>query len=91
MDTNENTSSAVLAFSRNLKIFFQNLSAKKQVIDTVLNIAKSASRKVGEKTLNAIASNLTPNSKQILSKNTTPPQRKSDSTRIINNLISGSG
>jgi len=58
-----------------LKDFLSGFIIKKQVVDTALNIARSARQKAGQKTIDFASSKLTPKSQQILSKlvSSTPP------------------
>jgi len=71
--------------------------SKKQVVDTALNVARSAGQKVGQKAIDLASSKLTPKSQQILSKLVSPapplapqgPQKMT--TPNLNNLIAGSG
>jgi len=84
-----------------LKNFLSGFISKKQVVDTALNIARSAGQKAGQKTINFASSKLTPKSQQILSKlvpsasqAATPPlapQGTQQVTPNLNNLIAGSG
>jgi len=80
-----------------LKDFLSGFISKKQVVDTALNIARSA----GQKAIDFASSKLTPKSQQILSKlvSSTPPlapqgatpQKAQQVTPNLNNLIAGSG
>jgi len=84
-----------------LKDFFSGFISKKQVVDTALNIARSAGQKAGQKAIDFTSSKLTPKSQQILSKlvSSTPPltpqgatpQKVQQVTPTLNNLIAGSG
>jgi len=75
--------------------------SKKQVVDTALNIARSAGQKAGQKAIDFASSKLTPKSQPILSKlvSSTPPlapqgatlQKAQQVTPNLNNLIAGSG
>jgi len=58
-----------------LKDFLSGFICKKQVVDTALNIARSAGQKAGQKAIDFASSKLTPKSQQILSKlvSSTPP------------------
>ena len=51
-----------------LKDFLSGLISKKKVVDTALNIARSAGQKTGQKAIDFASSKLTPKSQQILSK-----------------------
>jgi len=78
--------------------------SKKQIVDTTLNVTRTAGQKVGQKATTAVndfvASKLTPKS-QMLSKITTTPVKKAaqkttqettqEIARNINNLIAWSG
>jgi len=84
-----------------LKDFLSGFISKKQVVDTTLNIARSAGQKAGQKTIDFASSKLTSKSQQILSKlvSSTPlhaprgatPQKAQQVTPNLNNLIAGSG
>ena len=80
-----------------LKDFLSGFISKKQVVNTALNIARSAGQKAGQKAIDFASSKLTPKSQQILSKlvSSTPPLApqgsKQATTPNINNLIAGSG
>jgi len=84
-----------------LKDFLSGFISKKQVLDTALNIARSAGQKAGQKAIDFASSKLTPKSQQILSKlvSSTPPlapqgatpQKAQQVTTNLNNLIAGSG
>jgi len=84
-----------------LKDFLSGFISKKQVVDTALNIARSAGQKAGQKAIDFANSKLTPKSQQILSKlvsSTRPlapqavtPQKAQQVTPNFNNLIAGSG
>jgi len=86
-----------------LKDFLSGFISKKQVVDTALNIARSAGQKVGRKAIDFVSSKLTPKSQQILSKlvSSTPPLTPQGTTPQkallqvttpnLNNLIAGSG
>jgi len=76
--------------------------SKKQVVDTALNIARSAEQKAEQKAIDFASSKLTPKSQQILSKpvSSTPPLAPQGATPQkaqqvtapnLNNLIAGSG
>jgi len=52
----------------NLKDFLSGFISKKQVVDTALNIARSAGQKAGQKAIDFASSKLTPKSQQFLSK-----------------------
>jgi len=69
--------------------------SKKQVVDTALNIAKSAGQKAGQKAIELVSSKLTPKSQQILSKLATPQVAttvpSTPSLTNLNNLIVGTG
>jgi len=58
-----------------LKDFLSGFISKKQVVDTALNIARSAGQRAGQKAIDFVSSKLTPKSQQILSKlvSSTPP------------------
>jgi len=83
-----------------LKDFLLRFISKKQVVDTALNIARSAVQKAGQKAIDFASSKLTPKSHQILSKlvSSTPPlasqgatpQKAQQVTTNFNNLIAGS-
>ena len=60
-------SAALEVFSK-LKDFLSGFISKKQVLDTALNIARSAGQKAGQKAIDFASSKLTPKSQQILSK-----------------------
>jgi len=73
-----------------------------QVVDTALNIARSAGQKAGQKAIDFPSSNFTPKSQQILSKlvsstpplapqGTTPQKAQQVTTPNLNNLIAGFG
>jgi len=49
-----------------LKDFLSGFISKKQVVDTALNIARSAGQKAGQKAIDLASSKLTPKSQQIL-------------------------
>jgi len=84
-----------------LKDFLSGFISKKHVVDTALNIARSAGQKAGQKAIDFASSNLTPKSQQILSKLvfSTPPlapprstsQKAQQMTPNLKNLIAGSG
>jgi len=84
-----------------LKDFLSGFISKKQVVDTALNIARSAGQKAGQKAIDIASSNLTLKSQQISSKlvSSTPPlapqgatpQKAQEVTTNLNNLIAGSG
>ena len=81
-----------------LKDFFSGFINKKQVVDTALNIARSAGRKAGQNAIDFASSKLTPKSQQILSKllsSSTPPLASQKTQQVttlnLNNLIAGSG
>ena len=102
MDIKESIKSAALGFFPKLKDL-QDSSEKKQVVDTTLNIVRSAGQKAGQKAIDFASSKLTPKSQQILSKrvsSTHPlapqgatPQKALPqvTTPNLNNLIPGSG
>jgi len=80
-----------------LKDFLSGFIRKKQVVDTALNIARSA----GQKAIDSASSKLTPKSQQILSKlvSSTPPltsqatmpqEPQQVTTPNLNNFIAGS-
>jgi len=85
-----------------LKDFLLGFISKKQVVDTTLNIARSARQKAGQKAIDLASSKLTPKSQQILSKlvSSTPPLAPQGATPQkallqvttpnLNNLIAGS-
>ena len=84
------------------KDFLSGFISKKQVVDTALNIARSAGQKAGQKAIDFVSSKLTPKLQQILSKlvSSTPPLAPQGATlqkaqRVttpnLNNLIVGSG
>ena len=83
------------------KDFLSGFISKKQVVDTALNIARSAGQKAGQKAIDFASSKLTPKSQQILSKPQSPippfapqgatPQKAQQVTTNLNNLIAGSG
>jgi len=83
------------------KDFLSGFISKKQVVDTTLNIARSAGQKAGQKAIDFVSSKLTPKVQQILSKfvSSTPPlapqgatpQKAQQATTNLNNLIAGSG
>jgi len=56
--------------------------SKKQVVDTALNIARSAGQKAGQNAIDFASSKLTPKSQQILSKlvSSTPPLAPQEAT-----------
>ena len=58
-----------------LKNVLSEFISKKQVVDTALNIARSAGQKAGQKAIDFASSKLTRKSQQILSKlvSSTPP------------------
>jgi len=84
-----------------LKDFLSGFISKKQVVDTTLNIARSAGQKAGQKAIDFASSKLTAKSQQILSKlvSSTPPfapqgstpQKAQQMTPNLNNLTAGSG
>ena len=79
-----------------LKDFLSGFISKKQVVDTALNIARSAGQKAGQKAIDFASSKLSPKSKQILSKlvsSTLPlaPQKAQQAAPNLNNLTAGSG
>jgi len=51
MVTEENIKSVALEFFQNSKTFCQNSSVKSKIVDTALNIARSAGQKAGQKLL----------------------------------------
>jgi len=83
-----------------LKDFLSRSISKQQVVDTALNIARSAGQKAGQKATDFASSKLTPKSQQILSKlvSSSPPlapqgatpQKAQQVTTNLNNLIAGS-
>jgi len=97
----ESIKSVALEFLQSSKTFCQDSSVKKQVVDTPLNIARSAGQKAGQKAIDFASSKLTPKSQQILSKlvSSAPPpapqgatpQKAQQVTTNLNNLIAGSG
>ena len=86
-----------------LKDFLSGFISKKQVVDTALNIARSAGQKAGRKAIDFASSKWTPKSQQISSKlvSSTPPLAPQGvtpqkalpqvTTPNSNNLIAGSG
>ena len=85
-----------------LKDFLLGFISKKQVVDTALNIARSAGQKAGQKAIDFASSKLTPKSQQILSnlvssesslapQGSTPQKAQQVTTQNLNNLIAGSG
>jgi len=85
-----------------LKDFLSGFISKKKVVDTALNIARSARQKAGQKAIDFASSQLTPKSQQILSKlvsstpplapqGATPQKAQQLTTPNLNNLIAGSG
>jgi len=80
-----------------LKDFFPGFISNKQVVDTVLKIARSAGKKAGQKAIDFASSKLTPKSQQILSKlvSSVPPLAPQEPQQVttpnLNNLIAGSG
>jgi len=80
-----------------LKDFLSEFISKKQVVDTALNIARSAGQKAGQKAIAFASLKLTPKSQQILSKlvSSTPPLAPQKAQQVttpnLNNLIAGSG
>jgi len=84
-----------------LKDFLSGFISKKQVVETDLNIARSAEKKAGQKAIDFASSKLTPKSQQIVSKlvSSTPPlvlqgatqQKAQQVITNLNNLITGSG
>jgi len=85
-----------------LKDFLSGFISKKQVVDTALNIARSAGQKAGQKAIDFASSKLTPKSQQILSKlvsstppfapqGSTPQKAQQMTTPNLNNLIARSG
>jgi len=80
-----------------LKDFLSGFISKNQVVDTALNIARSAGQKAGQKAIDFASSKLTPKSQQILSTlvSSTPllaPQGSQQvTTPNLNNLIVGPG
>jgi len=79
-----------------LKDFLSGFISKKQVVDTALNIARSAGQKVEQKAIDFASSKLTPKSQQILSKlmSSTPPLAPKGSQQVtpnLNYLTAGSG
>ena len=67
MGINEIPSRWLWKFSK-LKDVLSGFISKKQVVDTALNIARSAGQKAGRKAIDFASSKLTPKSQQILSK-----------------------
>jgi len=73
--------------------------SKKQVVNTALNITRSAGHKAGQKAIDFASSKLTTKSQQILSKlvSSTPPlapqrstpQKAQQVTTNLNNLVAG--
>jgi len=81
-----------------LKDFLSGLTSQKQVVETALNIARSAGQKAGQKAIDFASSKLTPKTQQILSKRVssvsqaaTPQKAQQMTTRNLNTLIAGSG
>jgi len=84
-----------------LKDFLSGFISKKQVVDTILNSARSAGQKAGQKAIDFASSKLTLKSQQILLKlvSSTPPLARQGSTphkaqqvtTNLNNLTAGSG
>ena len=81
-----------------LKDILSGFISKKQVVDTALNIARSAWQKAGQKAIDFASSNLTPKSQQILSKlvsstpqAATPQGAQQMTTPNLKNFIVGSG
>ena len=84
-----------------LKDFFLGFISKNHVVDTALNIVRSAGQKAGQKAFDFASSKLNPKSQQTLSKlvsSTTPlaskastPQKALQVTPNLNNLIAGLG
>ena len=93
---------AALGFFQKLKDFLSGFISKKQVVDTALNIARSAGQKAGQKAVDFAILKLTPKSQQILSKlvssapplasqAATPQKAQQVTTPNLNNFIAGSG
>jgi len=85
-----------------LKDFMSGFINKRQIVDTALNIARSAGQKAGQKDIDFASSKSTPKSQQILSKlmsstpllapqGATPQKTQQLTTPNLNNLIAGSG
>jgi len=82
-----------------LKDFLSKFINKKQVVDTALNIAKSAGQKAGRKAIEFASSKLAPKSQKNLSKLVAPQGTPQVATTVpstpsltdLNNLIAGSG
>ena len=85
-----------------LKDFLSGFISKNQVVDTTLNIARSAGQKAGQKAIDFASSKLTPKSQQILStlvsstpslapQGATPQKAQQVTTPNLNNLIAASG
>jgi len=85
-----------------LKDFLSGFINKKQIVDTALNITRSAGQKAGQKAIDFASSKLIPKSQQILSKlvsstpllapqGATPQKAQQVTTPNLNNLIAGSG
>ena len=79
-----------------LKDLLSGFISKKQVVNTALNIARSAGQKAEQKAIDFASSKLTPKSQQILSKlvsstpqATTPQGAQQMTTPNLNNLIAG--
>ena len=85
-----------------LKDFLSGFISKNQVVDTTLNIARSAGQKAGQKAIDFASSKLTPKSQQIIStlvsstpplapQGATPQKAQQVTTPNLNNLIAASG
>ena len=86
-----------------LKDFLSGFICRKQLVDTALNIARSAGQKAGQKAIDFEGSKLTPKSQQYFSKlvSSTPPLAPQGATPQkalpqvttpnLNNLTAGSG
>ena len=75
-----------------LKDFLSKFISKKQVVDSALNIARSAGQKVGQKFRQKAIAKLTPKSQEIFSKLVATHQESQlMTTPNLNNLIAGSG
>jgi len=99
MDIKESIKSVALGFFKAQR-FLSKFISKKQVVDTTLNITRSAGQKVEQKAIDFASSKLTPKSQQILLKlvssplatpQTTQATKRSTATANLNNLIAGSG
>jgi len=85
-----------------LKDFLSGFINKKQIVNTGLNITRSAGQKAEQKAIDFASSKLIPKSQQILSKlvsstpplapqGATPKKAQQVTTPNLNNLIAGSG